>query len=369
MNKNSRRNTHEPFLHIAKRGEIPLIKAWGIRLIAIILSLLVSAVVIVLLTNYDPVHVFKAMVSGNFGSMTKIRTLFQNISMLLCISLAVTPAFKMKFWNLGAEGQVLVGGLASAACMFYIKDSLPNTLLIIIMFVVSILAGIVWGLIPAVFKAKWNANETLFTLMMNYVAIQLVSFFIMLWVPSGSSVMGLINASNRAGWLPNLFGQKYLINVLIVAVLTIVMYFYLKSSKQGYEISVVGESENTARYIGINVKKVIIRTMTISGGLCGLAGFLLVSGTNHTITKELAGGMGFTAVMVSWLAKFNPVVMVLTSFLIVFLQRGAGEIATVCRLNESVSDILTGIIIFFIIGSEFFINYKIIFKSKHKEEK
>ena len=289
--------------------------------------------------------------------------------MLLCVSLAVTPAFKMKFWNLGAEGQVLVGGLASAACMFYIKDSLPNTLLIIIMFVVSILAGIVWGLIPAVFKAKWNANETLFTLMMNYVAIQLVSFFIMLWVPSGSSVMGLINASNRAGWLPNLFGQKYLINVLIVAVLTIVMYFYLKSSKQGYEISVVGESENTARYIGINVKKVIIRTMTISGGLCGLAGFLLVSGTNHTITKELAGGMGFTAVMVSWLAKFNPVVMVLTSFLIVFLQRGAGEIATVCRLNESVSDILTGIIIFFIIGSEFFINYKIIFKSKHKEEK
>lgn len=369
MKKSSKRNTHEPFLHIAKRGEISLSKAWAIRLIAIVLSLLVSAVVIVLLTNYDPIRVFKAMISGNFGSITKIRTLFQNISMLLCISLAVTPAFKMKFWNLGAEGQVLVGGLASAACMFYIKDSLPNILLIIIMFVVSILAGIVWGLIPAVFKAKWNANETLFTLMMNYVAIQLVSFFIMLWVPSGSSVMGLINASTGAGWLPNLFGQKYLINILIVAVLTIVMYFYLKSSKQGYEIAVVGESENTARYIGINVKKVIIRTMTISGGLCGLAGFLLVSGTNHTITKELAGGMGFTAVMVSWLAKFNPVVMVLTSFLIVFLQRGAGEIATVCRLNESVSDILTGIIIFFIIGSEFFINYKIIFKSKHKEEK
>ncbi len=369
MNNSLKKNTHEPFLHITKRGEMPIAKAWIVRLAAIAASLLVSAAVIVLLTGYNPIQVFKAMFSGNFGSLSKVRTLFQNIAMLLCISLAVTPAFKMKFWNLGAEGQVLVGGLASAACMFYLKDSLPNIALILIMFVASILSGIVWGLIPAVFKAKWNANETLFTLMMNYVAIQLVSFFIMLWVPSGSSVMGLINADSRAGWLPNIFGQKYLLNILIVAVLTAVMYFYLKSSKQGYEIAVVGESENTAKYIGINVKKVIIRTMTISGGLCGLAGFLLVSGTNHTVTKELAGGMGFTAVMVSWLAKFNPLVMVLTSFLIVFLQRGAGEIATVCRLNESVSDILTGIIIFFIIGSEFFINYKINFKSKHKEEK
>ena len=369
MSNTLKKNGHEPLFHITKRGEIPVGRAWAIRLIAIAASLLVSAIVVVMLTGYDPVQVFKAMFSGNFGSQSKIRTLFQNIAMLLCISLAVTPAFKMKFWNLGAEGQVLVGGLASAACMFYIKDSLPNVLLILIMFIASISAGVVWGLIPAVFKAKWNANETLFTLMMNYVAIQLVSFFIMLWVPSGSSVMGLINADTNAGWLPNLFGQKYLINILIVAVLTVIMYFYLKSSKQGYEIAVVGESENTAKYIGINVKKVIVRTMTISGGLCGLAGFLLVSGTNHTVTKELAGGMGFTAVMVSWLAKFNPAVMVLTSFLIVFLQRGAGEIATVCRLNESVSDILTGIIIFFIIGSEFFINYKINFKSKHKEEK
>lgn len=365
----STKHSHEPLIHITKRGNISEAKAWGIRILAIVISLLVSSVVIVLLTHYNPVQVFKAMITGNFGSMTKIRSLFQNLAMLLCISLAVTPAFKMKFWNLGAEGQVLVGGLASAACMFYIKDSMPNALLIFIMLAASILAGIVWGLIPAVFKAKWNANETLFTLMMNYVAIQLVSFCIMYWVPSGSAVMGVINMSSQAGWMPTLFGQKYLINILIVAVLTIVMYIYLKYSKQGYEITVVGESENTARYIGIDVKKVIIRTMVLSGAMCGLAGFLLVSGTNHTITKDTAGGMGFTAVMVSWLAKFNPAIMVLTSFLIVFLQKGAGEIATVCRLNESISDILTGIIIFFIIGSEFFINYKVNFRSKHKEVK
>lgn len=366
-------SSNKQFIHITKRSSTPAIKAWSIRLISLVFALIVSALVIVLLTKYNPLQVFEAMINGNFESKTKIWSLLQNTAMLLCISLAVTPAFKMKFWNLGAEGQVLVGALASAACMFYFKDTIDNDLLIFIMLGSSIVAGIIWGLIPAFFKAKWNANETLFTLMMNYVAIQLVSFFIMLWVPNGSNVMGVINRRTKAGWLPYIIidgvTYKYLINVAVVVALTILMYVYLKYSKHGYEISVVGESENTARYVGINVKKVIIRTMAISGGLCGLAGFLLVSGTNHTITKELAGGMGFTAVMVSWLAKFNPIVMVLTSLLLIFLQRGSGEIATVCGLNESVSSILTGIIIFFLIGSEFFINYKINFKSKHKEVK
>lgn len=368
MNNNEKR-VHEPLFHITKRADIVWWKAWLIRLVAIVAALFVCAVVIVMITDYNPLQVYKTMIEGSFGSERKVWILLQNLAMLLCISLAVTPAFKMRFWNLGAEGQVLIGGLASAACMFYIKDSMQNWLLLIVMLIASVLGGVIWGLIPAFFKANWGTNESLFTLMMNYVAIQLVSFFIMVWVPSGSSVMGVINQVTGSGWMPDLFGKKYLFNILIVAVLTVIMFIYLKFSKQGYEISVVGESENTARYIGINVKKVIIRTMIISGAVCGLAGFLLVSGTNHTISKELAGGMGFTAIMVSWLAKFNPIVMVITSFLIVFLQRGAGEIATAFRLNESVADILTGIIIFFIIGCEFFINYQINKRSKQKEAK
>ena len=345
-------------------------KAWLIRGAAILASLVVCALIIVLLTKQNPLEVYASMFKGSFGTKRKVWILLQNMAILLCISLAVTPAFKMRFWNLGAEGQVLIGGLASAACMFYIGDRLPNLLLILIMFVASVLGGIIWGVIPAYFKAKWNTNESLFTLMMNYIAIQLVSFAIMVWVPSGSSVMGVINSSTSAGWIPDLFGKKYLFNILVVAAVTALMFVYLKYSKHGYELSVVGESENTARYIGINVKKVIIRTMVLSGAVCGLAGFLLVSGTNHTISKTLAGGNGFTAIMVSWLAKFNPILMILTSFLIVFLQRGAGEIATNFRLNESVADILTGVIIFFIIGCEFFINYEIkSTRAKHKEGK
>ena len=142
------------------------------------------------------------------------------------------------------------------------------------------------------------------------------------------------------------------------------MYIYLKYNKHGYEISVVGESENTAKYIGINVKKVIIRTLILSGAICGIAGLLLVNGTNHTIASNTVDGRGFTAIMVSWLAKFNPITMILTAFIIVFLEKGAGEISTMFGLNSSFSEIITGIIIFFIIGCEFFINYKLVFRSK-----
>ncbi|MBO4432318.1 MAG: ABC transporter permease [Clostridia bacterium] len=365
--KTNEKQVREPLFHITKRPDIPKSKAWGIRLIAVLASLFVCGIVIVTITDYNPIEVYVKMFEGSFGSERKFFILLQNTAMLLCVSLAVTPAFKMKFWNLGAEGQVLVGGLASAACMFYAKDSLPSWLLILVMLFASVLSGIIWGVLPAVFKAIWRTNESLFTLMMNYVAMQLVSFCIVVWVPSGSNVMGIMNQSSQCGWLPPLFGQKYGINILIVALLTVVMFIYLHFSKQGYEISVVGESENTARYVGINVKKVIIRTMVISGAICGLTGFLLVSGTNHTVSKELAGGMGFTAIMVSWLAKFEPGMMVFTSMFIVFLQKGAGEIATAFRLNHSISDILTGIIIFFIIGSEFFINYKINKRAKQKE--
>lgn len=359
----------EPLIRISKRDGLVFWKSWLVRVIAVLLALVLCSVIIVAITGYNPLQVYSAMIRGSFGTARKFWIMLQNLAMLLCISLAVTPAFKMRFWNIGAEGQVLVGGLATAAVMFYAGDRLPSFVMILIMLASSIAASVIWAVIPAFFKAKWNTNETLFTLMMNYVAIQLVSFFIMLWVPSGSNVMGIINQGSKAGWLPEIFGQKYLFNIIIVALLTAVMFVYLKYSKHGYEISVVGESENTARYIGINVKKVILRTMALSGAVCGLAGFLLVSGTNHTITTTTAGGMGFTAIMVSWLGKFNSGIMVITSFIIVFLQRGAGEIATKFNLNQSVADILTGIILFFIIGCEFFVNYKINLRSGHKEGK
>ena len=197
--------------------------------------------------------------------------------------------------------------------------------------------------------------------MMNYVATSIVACMTNIMRGKASS-LGKLNMSTQAGWFPQFFGQRYNINILVVFILMIVMYFYLKYSKQGYEISVVGDSENTARYAGINVKKVTIRTMAISGAICGLAGFIAVAGASHTISTSTAGGRGFTAIIVAWLAQFNTFVMILISFLLVFLQKGAIQIASQFNLNDYASNIITGIILFFILGSEFFINYRIILR-------
>lgn len=354
-------------MHITKRSDISWRQAWLIRIGAIVAALVICAVITTLTTGLDPIGVYGTMFDGAFGSERKIWVLLKELSLLLIVSLGLTPAFKMKFWNLGGEGQIMIGALVTAACMIYMGKTVPGPILIVIMFVAAILAGALWAMIPAFFKARWNTNETLFTLMMNYVAIQLVAYFIIVWeVPKGSGKVGIINQSTNAGWLPVIAQKQYLLVILLGVIVTVLMHVYLKYSKHGYEISVVGESQNTARYVGIKVDRVIIRTLLLSGGICGLVGWVMVAGTDHTITTTLSGGMGFIGVMIAWLAQFNPAGMVLASLLIAFLTRGASEISAIYQLNHSFGDIITGIIIFFIIGSEFFINYRIVFGKKDK---
>ena len=362
-------NKKQSLFHIAKRDALPWYKSFAIRGCAIVLALIVCAVVTMLMTGENPVSIYATIFKGAFGSARKTWVTFQNLAVLLGISLAVTPAFKMRFWNIGAEGQVLIGCLATAACMICLGDKLPNAVLILVSLIAALAAGGLWGFLPAFFKAKWNTNETLFTLMMNYIATQLAAFFIIVWeVPKGAGKIGIINQNTEAGWLPVVGGQQYLLVILVVAILTVFMYIYLNYSKHGYEIAVVGESQRTASYAGIKVERVIIRTMVLSGAVCGLMGLLLTAGTDHTLTTTIVGGRGFTAVMVSWMAKFNPIIMVFTSLLLVVLGRGASEISSTFGLNQSFSDILTGIILFFIIGSEFFITYQVSLRKGGKKE-
>ena len=358
----------QSLFHISKRDALPWYQRVLIRGGAILLALIVCALVTMLLTGENPISIYGTIFYGAFGTARKSWVTFQNLAVLLGISLAVTPAFKMRFWNIGAEGQVLIGCLATAACMICLGDKLPNGVLILVMLAAALAAGALWGFLPSFFKAKWNTNETLFTLMMNYIATQLAAFFIIIWeVPKGAGKIGIINQNSEAGWLPVIGGKQYLLTILVVAVMTILMYIYLNYSKHGYEIAVVGESQRTASYAGIKVERVIIRTMVLSGAICGLMGLLLTAGTDHTLTTTIVGGRGFTAVMVSWLAKFNPIVMVFTSLLLVVLSRGASEISSVFSLNHSFADILTGIILFFIIGSEFFLTYKVSLRKGKKE--
>ena len=353
---------HEPLFHVVKREELSGFKSVAVRAAAILAAIIVSSLVVLLAEKVNPIGYFSSMIKGAFSTSTLFWDFIHSAALLLIVAVALTPAFKMRFWNIGGEGQVLVGGLAATACMFYLGGKIPDPLLWVLMLVSGLLAGALWALLPALCKAKWNTNETLFTLMMNYIAIQLVKFFLDTWVTSGS---GVLEPMHSFGF-PQI-GNKWLSNIIIVLIITAFMYVYLKYSKHGYEISVVGESENTARYIGINVKRVIIRTVIISGLLCGLAGVLICGGINHTISTTTAKGRGFTAILVSWLAKFNPLYMVLTSLLIVFFQVGALQVKSDYNVSD-VSDITTAIILFFIVGCEFFIRYKVMFKHHHKED-
>ncbi len=357
----------EPIVRIVKREDMKFAQRIAVRLTGIVLALLVSAIVIYAITKYNPITVYETMISGAFGTRTRIWSTVKEMLMLTCIAVGLAPAFRMRFWNIGAEGQVLVGGIVTAGCMIYLKD-LPSPVLFAVMFCASMLAGALWAFLPALFKAKWNTNETLFTLMMNYVAIQLTSFAVAKWEnPFGSNTVGVINQNTRAGWFPTVLGTQYFLNVVLVLLLTVFMFVYLRYTKHGYEIAVVGESENTARYAGINVGAVIIRTLLLSGAVCGLAGCIAVSGASHTISTSTAGGRGFTAIIVAWLAKFNTFTMLLISLLLAFLDSGAGEIASKCKLNDYASQMIIGIILFFILGSEFFINYRLIFRKSGKE--
>ena len=362
-------NSHEPLLRLAKRDGISRSKAYTIRIVAVLLSLVVSGIFIFAVTKLNPIAVYEAIFDGAFGTPRRSWVTIRDTMMLLCIAVGLAPAFKMKFWNIGAEGQVLVGGVVTAGLMRALGGTVPTSVLLVIMAAVSLLAGCIWGVIPATFKAKWGTNETLFTLMMNYIAIQITSYCVALWEnPIGSNTVGVINQKTKEGWFPEVLGQDYGLNVILVLLLAVGMFIYLKYTKQGYEISVVGDSENTARYAGISVRKVTIRTMAISGAICGMAGFIAVAGSSHTISTSTAGGRGFTAIIVAWLAHFNTFVMILISLLLVFLQKGAIQIASKFNLNDYASNIITGIILFFILGSEFFINYRVIVRGKKEAE-
>ena len=358
----------QSLFQISKRDTLPLSKALLIRGGILLLALVFCGLITTILTGKNPLSVYGTILSGAFGTSRRIWVTMRNVAVLLGISLAVTPAFKMRFWNIGAEGQTLVGCLATTSCMILLEGKVPTFVMILISLITSLLAGALWGFLPAFFKAKWNTNETLFTLMMNYIAMQLASYFIIIWeVPKGAGKIGIVNQASRDGWLPEL-GNEYLLPILVVALMTGLMYIYLRYSKHGYEIAVVGESQRTASYAGIKVDRVIIRTMVLSGSLCALMGFLMTSGIDHTLTTTIVDSRGFTAVMVSWMSKFNPFIMIAASLLLVTMDRGASEVSSSLGLNHSFADILTGFILFFIIATEFFITYKVTLRKSSKKE-
>lgn len=357
----------EPLFHVVKRDSLPIWKKLLVYAIAIVAALLIAGVFCVL-TNKEGkglVDFFKSVfvrsLKSNRKPNNKVWVFLKDWSLLLGVSFAIVPAFKMKFWNLGGNGQILVGCLACFACMFYgQKYAMPKQTINILMVISSITAGVVWAVIPAIFKAFFKTNESLFTLMMNYIAAGLVSLMITVWYPTGSGSVRPV----KGYALPEIYNDHMLTIIVVVAV-AILVTLYLRKSKIGFETALVGESENTAKYVGTNVKKVIIRTLIISGAICGLIGMLLSGSINHTVSENMANNMGFTAIMTVWLAKFNPFLMVVTCGLISFVSTGMGQVKRdFGYTNSAIVNVVLGVIYFVIIGCEFFISYKIVFRKK-----
>ena len=353
--------TKTPLLRLAKRSSFPKPAAWAIRVGSILFALLLGCVAI-LLTGNSPFKAYATMINGALGSKVYLQQTVKKAVPLLGCALAIAPCFKMRFWNIGAEGQITAGALAATFVARTFTGKLPSLPLLLLMAAGAILGGGLWALIPAFFKAKWNTNETLFTLMMNYIIIGVVA-----WLQAGpwEAQQGRIAQFDASAQLPKVLGVHC--GWIIVLVLVLLVHIYMRHTKQGYEIAVIGDSMRTAQYAGMNVGRIMMRTMFLSGAISGLVGFIIAAGANHTLAKEIAGGVGFTSITVAWLSQLNAFAMVAISLMLGILTKGADTLQTVMNVPAAISDIIIGLLLFCMLGCEFFINYRLILRKKSRK--
>ena len=347
-----------PLLRMAKRTSISPAAAWAIRLGSIVLALLLGSIAVAI-TGNNPIQAYGTMIKGSLGSKVYLRQTIKIAIPLLGCALAIAPCFKMRFWNIGAEGQITAGALAATFVARNLTGKVPSVLLLTLMCLAAIVGGGIWGLIPGFFKAKWNTNETLFTLMMNYIIIGVVA-----WLQIGpwEGRQGRMAQFDPAACLPKVGGVHC--GWIIVLLLVVFIHVYMRYTKHGYEISVIGDSMNTARYAAMNVGKIMMRTMFLSGAICGIVGFVVCSGANNTLASDIANGVGFTSITVAWLSQLNAFAMIVISMLLAILTKGADTLQTQLMIPASISDIIIGLLLFCMLGCEFFINFKLIWRSK-----
>jgi ABC-type uncharacterized transport system, permease component len=353
---------HEPKFNLVKRVEMTRGQVFILNLAAV-LAAIIAGGILILCMGINPFAFYGTVITGCFKSVLSIKSLIRIVVPLLIAALGVIPSFKMKFWNIGGEGQFIMGAVWASAIALFFPANFPHILLILCMAIAGIIGGGLWAFIPAFFKCKFGTNETLLTLMFNYIALYVIQYLRDgPWRDPSAGGFPKIAKFTENAWLDQLFGVD--VSWIIAAALVIFIAVYMKRTKQGYEISVVGESINTARYAGMNVTAVVLRTLFISGAITGLGGMLQVSGeaTSHTLSMGIASGVGFTAIIVVWLAKLNPFATVAVATLIGMLEKGCGVAESTYGLSSAVSDILQGIILFTVLGAMFFTGYKLVYR-------
>lgn len=354
-----------PLIRLAKRDAMDPKKVWAIRIGSIVVALVLGMIPI-LMAGKNPFQSYGIMISGALSKPGYIRQTVKKAIPLLGCALAIAPCFKMKFWNIGAEGQITMGAIFASFISINLASHIQSRFIVLVlMMLAGALGGAIWAFIPGFFKAKYNTNETLFTLMMNYIAIGIVR-----WLQGGpwegrpgTQIIPMFPDNAR---LPNVFGVYC--GWIIVLVLVVLVHIYMNYTKHGYEVAVIGDSLNTARYAGMNVGWVMMRTMLLSGAISGVVGWMLVSGANGTLNSDVAGGVGFTSITVAWLSQLNSFAMIIIASILAIIDKGSATLQTKLSVPASVAEIVSGILLFCMLGCEFFINYKLIFRGKKDKE-
>lgn len=360
------KNKGEPLVRIIKKKELGVQKAMLLRLAAFIFAIIAGGIFIAAIGE-NPFAVYRDMVRGCFRSSISIQSTVKIAVPLLITSLGVTLAFKMKFWNIGAEGQFIMGAIFASYFALFHSDW-PHAILIIVSLIAGAIGGGLWALITAFFKVKWGTNETLLTLMFNYIALYIIDYLEKgPWRDPEARGFPKIATFDKNAMIDEVFGVQggWIIAVLLVVIIAV----FLKYTKRGYEISVVGESQPTARYAGINVKAVVLSTMFLSGAVCGIGGMVQALGTTGTLSTGVASGVGFTAIIVSWLGQLNPFIITLVTAFFSILEKGSQVVQSTYGISTYAADVLQGIILFFILACEFFVRYSFVFRKKSKEVK
>lgn len=345
-------------LRIQKKQGISSKQELMLRTGTILLSLICTGIIMAAL-GYNPFTMYSKLLKGALGSRYNITATVAKCIPLLILSLGVSVAFKMKFWNIGAEGQFYMGAFG-ATFIWLSFPNLPIFIMLPLMMLVAVVCGGLWALIPAVLKHKLGTSETLVTLMMNYIAIKWITYLQFgPWKDPAENNMPKIYKFTENSSLPKIFGVH--IGWIIALILVVVIYVMMKYTKFGFEISVLGENPQTARYAGMNVTRTLIAAVLVSGGICGLAGMIQATGNEGRLANDISAGLGFTAIITAWLAKLSAPMILVASFLFAILLQGGSYLQVAMQIPSSVSAVIQGIILFFVLSSEFFANYKIVY--------
>ena len=354
------------FIRLTKRDDLPRSKELLITVLAVFLSIVFAGVILAVF-GLNPFHIFKEVILGSLGTELRIKQTIVKAVPLIITSLGIIVAFKMKFWNIGAEGQITMGALGATWVALNLSPDLPQPVMLFLNKVAAVICGGIWAFIPAIFKAKLGTNETIFTLMMNYVAIKFVTYLQYgPWRDPSVNGFPRIPRFPASAELPVLGGIH--IGWILAILATVAVYFFMKHTKKGYEIAVVGESVETARYAGMNISRIIVTAMLISGGLCGITGMIQVSAVEKSLVYGIANNYGFTAIIPAWLSKLNAGTAFFVCIVFAMLVQGGEYIQIALGVPSAVSDIVQGLILFFILGSEFFMRYKVHIGRNKEEE-